>query len=286
MYKKSIINLFICLIIALAFANVTAQEEEKKPEFGWKNQVVGDLNLTQNQFDNWSQGGENSLTWQLLINAKFENDQEKYNWVNSGKLQFGKTKLGSGDARKSADEINLESVYTYKFGENINPYVALKAHTQFADGFDYSASPKLKTSGSFDPLYLTESIGVGLKPNEHIKTRIGAAFKQTLSDKKFGYADDKSTAKIEETKSEIGAESVTELNLSVSERIVYDSKLEIFSDLDALNKVDVNWDNTFSAKVSDIIKVSLNFAIFYDRDISNKRQFKETLAIGLSYTFL
>jgi len=95
-----------------------------------------------------------------------------------------------------------------------------------------------------------------------------------------------SLAKIESSKNEIGAESVTKLSLPLSEKIMYNSELGLFSDLSALSSVDINWDNTFSAKVSDIIKVSFNFKLFYDQDISKSRQLQQTLAVGLTYAFL
>ena len=76
--------------------------------------MVGGINLTQTSFDNWAQGGENSYAWQLNLNFKFVNDQEKTNWSNSGKFAYGATKTGDQDSRKSIDEIKLESVLTYK----------------------------------------------------------------------------------------------------------------------------------------------------------------------------
>jgi cytochrome c oxidase assembly protein Cox11 len=50
--------------------------------------------------------------------------------------------------------------------------------------------------------------------------------------------------------------------------------------------VDVNWDNMFSSKISNLLSVSLNVRMFYDKDISSKRQLKQVLALGLSYALL
>jgi len=279
---KKILTVLLILFTGVIFVQA---QEEKAPEYGWKKQVVGDLNFTQNAFDNWTQGGENSWTWALLLNATLELDKEHFNWSNSGKLEYGKTKVGDASARKAADEIKLESVYTYKLTHLLNPYAAVRAETQFDDGFNYDVTPRVQTSEAFDPLYVTESFGAGYKPSDRFKTRLGVAFKQTISD--YGYADDPDTKdEIEDFRSEVGAESVSELNMPLSERILYNSKLELFSDISAIKNVDVNWDNTFSAKVSELIKVSFNFRLFYDSDISSKRQIKQTLAVGLSYTFL
>jgi hypothetical protein len=279
------IDLSLVFILMLGI-NLAAQEtEEKKPEFGWKKEMVGNLNFTQNKFDNWSQGGEDSWSWQLDINAKFENDQEKYNWSNTGKFSFGQTKIGDADSRKAADEIKLESVYTYKLGEYVNPYASLSGRTQISQGYTYTDTSKISISNFLDPGYFTQSVGVGYKPNETIKTRIGAALKETVADK-YPFADDPATARIEKSRVEFGAESVTDLEYKVSENIVFKSKLEMFSNFESLNQIDANWDNLITAKVSEYINVSFNLNVFYDRDISISRQLKQTLAVGLSYSLL
>jgi len=74
--KFILVVIFLFLVCSLGFSQ---EAEEKKPEYGWKNEGTANLNFTQNQFDNWSKGGENSWSWQSDINAKFEYDQDKYN---------------------------------------------------------------------------------------------------------------------------------------------------------------------------------------------------------------
>ena len=69
---------------------------------------------------------------------------------------------------------------------------------------------------------------------------------------------------------EYGAESVTDLLTKLSENIIFASKLELFSNLQSFDKIDVNWDNLFTAKVSTYLNVSLNIKLFYDKDISLK----------------
>jgi Protein of unknown function (DUF3078) len=283
--KFTKLSLAIVFMMMLGLNLIAQEAKEKKTEYGWKNEMVGNLNFTQNKFDNWAQGGEDSWSWQLDVNAKFENDQEKYNWVNTGKLAFGQTQIGDADSRKAADEIKLESVYTYKMNLYINPYVAVTGKTQISKGYQYTDTSSFVISNLLDPGYFTQSVGIGYKPNEVIKTRLGAALKETVADK-YGFADDPATTEIEKTRTEFGAESVTDLEYKVSENILFKSKLEMFSNLKALNEIDVNWDNLITAKVSEYINVSFNLNMFYDRNISKSRQLKQTLAVGLSYSFL
>ncbi len=279
---KRILLLLIVLIVSTGFA-----QEAEKTGGVWKNELVGNLNFSQITFDNWTKGGENSWAWQLDILGKATRDMEKFVWSNSGKLSFGKTQIGDAESRKSADEIRLESVLSYKMKVHINPFVAVTAVTQFARGYNYTDGGKVEISKFMDPGYFTQSIGFGYNYQDQVKTRLGAALKETItSDHPVPYADDPATSEIEKTKVEYGVESSTELNFVLSENILYNSKLDMFSNVKRFDEIDVNWDNIFSAKVSDYIKVNFNIVLFYDKDLSTKRQLKQSLSVGLSYTFI
>lgn len=276
----------LCLLLifpALLLAQEAAPKAPEKPapEYGWKKAVIGGINITQTSFDNWTKGGENTLAWQLNLNFNFTNEQEKFDWANTGKFVYGHTKSGDAESRKSLDEIKLESVLTYKRTTLINPFLAATGESQLTPGYEYE--PKLKISALLDPGYFRESAGIGYKPSETVKTRLGVALKQTITDK---YAL-RFTGDAEETmKNEIGAESVTDLNWKISATTLLISKLELFSTLKAFDETDVNWDNVLSAKLSKYFNVNLNFKLFYDKDISKKRQIKQALALGLTYSFL
>jgi len=202
--QLSVIMLIFFLMIGLA---VSQDEDKKKPKLGWNNEGVANLNFTQNQFDNWSQGGEDSWSWQLDVNTKFAYNREKYKWDNALKVSYGETKVGDDDAKKAADDIKLESVYTYKLKIHINPYVAVTGQTQFTDGYDYSKDPKVRVSGFMDPAYFTQSAGIGYSIDDQFKTRLGAAIKETYTRTDTAaliYADG------DDFRVEYGAESVTD----------------------------------------------------------------------------
>lgn len=278
---------FVIILIAFPITILAQDKPAEEPKYGWQKEMVGGLNLTQTSFDNWKQGGENSYAWQLNLNFKFINDQEKTNWANTGKLTYGSNKTGNQEMRKSIDEIKLESVFTYKLGVLINPYVAVTGETQFAPGYNYGTDPKTQISAFMDPGYTRESFGIGIKPNEIVKTRLGAALKQTItSDYPDPYADDPATLEIEKIKNEIGAESVTDVSWKVSENSLFTSKLEMFSAFTTFKEIDVNWDNILTTKISKYFNVNFNFKLFYDRDISKMRQIKQAIALGVSYNFL
>jgi hypothetical protein len=266
-----------------------AQEEEaekKEPVFGWTNRMIGTLNLTQASFDNWAQGGENSLAWQLNVNGIFDYEKIKYKWNNTIKIAYGENKIGSDEAIKSIDEIRLESVYHRKWSIYVNPYISLTGETQMMPGYQYGDTAKIRISNFLDPGYFTQGIGAGIEPVKEFKTRLGFALKETIADNFVNFTDDPGTGEVEKLRIEPGIESVSDLETKLSENIIFTSKLELFSNVKRFEEIDVRWDNIFLAKVSTYIDVNLNIKLFYDKDISKKRQLKQALSMGLTYSFL
>ena len=273
--------------IVVVHCTLLGEENDKEtPDFGWRNEVIGALNVTQTSFHNWTQGGESTFSWQLYLTGKFVHDQEKYNWSHAGKTSFGKTKVVGTEARKSVDEIRLESVFTYKIGEYVNPYAAVTGETQLATGFDYTVDPRVKVSDFMDPGYFTQSVGVGYIPFAILRTRLGFGLKETITkDFPVPYADDPTTPKVEKTKIEFGLESVIDFRGKLSDNVLLTAKLELFSNLKRFDETDVKWDTIFTNKVSKYMAVNLNVKLFYDKNLSTKRQLKQGLALGVSYTF-
>jgi hypothetical protein len=272
------------LVLSIVFLAVSlyAQEEGKKePVYGWTKSVLFNLSVTQNSFDNWNQGGDNSWAWQTDLLPKYVFSQEKYSWENIAKFSYGQSKIGDQVARKASDEIRMESSYSHKFENHIEPYIAVRLQTQFTKGYEYTDTSRIEISNFMDPGYITESIGAGWSPDDQFRTRLGAAFKQTVTDK---FSDRYALGKT--FRSEVGVESVTDLELKLAETISYTGRLSLFSNLKAFNEIDADWDNLLKGKLTDIINVTFTFRLYYDRDVSAQRQLKQTLAVGLSFDLI
>ncbi len=280
-------NRFFKIIIAIFILSgflLAEEKKEKEPVYGWIKETIISLNYSQSNFDNWSKGGENTWNWQAEMRAKFEKNELTYNWLNKGYLIYGNTQVGTEDAKKSSDEIRLESVYTYKIGTHINPYISFTGLSQFTAGYEYSDTSKIEVSNFWDPAFLTESIGFGFNNGETFRTRLGIAVKQTITRNFNSYSDDPNTVEIETVDNNLGAESVTDLQIKFNDDIIFISMLQLFSDFSAINEVDVRWNNLFVAKLMKYVSVSFSFDLMYDRNISPKRQLKQVLAVGLTYS--
>ena len=94
-----------------------------------------------------------------------------------------------------------------------------------------------------------------------------------------------------------GIESVTDVKLTLADKISYTSKLSLYKALfysksdklkgtpqqDYWKEVDLNWENAVSAAVAKYVTVSLYAQLLFDKEISKKGRFKETLSLGLTY---
>ncbi len=281
------------LLGLIVFANFCAFAIIEPPKIvkdslkvGWNYDGIASCNLSQAMFDNWAQGGENNFAWRVDWNMKTIYEQEKINLATAAMFSFGMVKVSHQESRKTVDEIRLQSVFTRKVSKLLNPYLAVTTETQSAKGYDYSKSQKTAISDFMDPAYFTQSLGMGYAPKPIFKTRLGAALKQTITSKYPRYADNPKTVAVEKRRFEVGVESVTMLQKKINTIVATSSELRLFSDLKGYRKIDVRWDNLLTAKINKFIAVNFDLKVYYDRDVSVKRQIKQALTIGLRYDFI
>ncbi len=274
---------FLCAISASAqqdtVKQITAKQDTVKPP--WKHTLVTALTLTQVSFTDWSQGGENALSYAFTAQGQSAQDLERTNWTTSYNFAFGQARLADQGLRKTDDKIDIASILTYKMGTLINPYAGATLKTQFAKGYKYDATgTSTEVSAFFDPAYLTQSAGIGIQASPEVKTRLGAGLREIITSKFTSYAGG------EKTQVEGGLESVTEVAWKIDDNMLFAAKLELFDPFKAMDVVVVRSDNTLSAKVSKYVVVNFNVQLINEKQISPRTQVKETLAFGISYTVL
>ncbi|MEJ2494848.1 MAG: DUF3078 domain-containing protein, partial [Ignavibacteriaceae bacterium] len=235
---------------------------------------------------NWTQGGDNSLSFTIFSNLKLDYIGMPWKWTNSLKLTYGRSKIGNQGYRTNDNEIYYESVLIHRLGWKVNPYVDATFRTAITKGYNYGSDPAMQIADFFDPAYFTQGLGFAYDEDKGIRQRIGIAFKQTVADKFASlYSDDPETMdEIEKFKFESGLESVTEVEYEFLENMTYDGYLRLFTRFNELDKWDVRWDNIITAKVNDYVNVNFNFLLIYEKDQSLKRQIKEALQLGFTYS--
>jgi len=272
---RALITFFLLVLVI----NISAQNDSTVISPWSKSGIIG-VNVNQIALSNWSQGGDNSIAWTLFTNMSLNYSATEWDFKNSLKVAFGRTKLGSDDYRTNDNELYLESVISYKIGWAVDPYFSNTVRTAIGKGYDYKKVPYLEIASLFDPGYITQSLGFSYSKLKNLSTRLGFAFQETFSDKyRARYLNDTTKSMQFDT----GIESVTEANYSFEENLLLTTKLRLFSRFNSLDVWDVRWDNTITAKISKYVNVNLNVLVVYEKNQSLKTQLKEALQLGFTY---
>lgn len=265
---------------------------------GWVKSLVFDLTATQTAYsDSWVGGEAGSISWVGNLNGSAEKQlSPKFDFKSTLKMSFGQTHSQNEETKdwskpvKSTDLIDWENVGRFTLHGAVDPYVAFRWETQFLDA-SVSAHKRY-----LSPMRFTESGGVARvlykKDKRNIVTRAGFAIRQLMS-KNFIDTIAYNTETV--TTTDGGIESVTDMKWEVNEKLVYTGKLTLFKALfysekdkiadteyaDYWKAVDVNWENIVNATVSKVVSVNFYTQVLYDKQISKKGRFKQTLGIGL-----
>ena len=280
-------NVIIVFLLFISAFNLYAQDSVAvKKDTLWVPKGVASLNLSQVALSNWSQGGESSVAFTFMALMGIDYIGDPWKWKNGLKFAYGRTKFGNDDYRTNENEIFFESTLIHHLNWAVSPYAGITAQTAVTDGFNYDSIPAYQVAAFGDPFYLTEAVGFIYDRIPNFSTRLGVGLKQTWADKfAFQYTDDNGTPELEKFKNESGIESVTEYRWGFMENMEYYVYLRLFGTFDDLSVWDVRWDNVITAKVNDFINVNFNFLLIYDEEQSLKRQIKEALQLGITYSF-
>ncbi len=251
----------------------------------WQKEAVGSLSFNQAHFDNWAIGGENIGAYQFDLSGKLVHNNNQYVWTNTGKIAFGNSKIGEAETKKTIDELRIESIITCLWGSVADPYLSIKGETQLAPGYIYDENSNTQVSGFLDPGYFTQSVGFQYSLVEELSIRLGAAVKETITkDFPAPYADDPETEEIETIKIEPGMELVLALSKKISEDTLVNSTIDLFNNFTGFDATDVRWDTDIITQITKYINVKFNVKLFYDKNISIKRQLNQSLSVGMSYS--
>ncbi|UCD17033.1 MAG: DUF3078 domain-containing protein [Candidatus Zixiibacteriota bacterium] len=271
---------------------------------GWKKSLIIDVTTTQTAYsDSWTGGEAGAVNWVGNLNGAAERHLSPWFHLRSTlKLSFGQTITQSPDKdnkskswskpKKSTDLIDFENVGRFTAKKFIDPYVAFRFESQFLDA---SFEPKNRF---LTPIKLTESAGIIRRfyerDNDLITSRLGLAIRQML---KNVIIDSVALITEDSTLADGGLESVTDVSYRFNERLQYTGKLTLFKAFffsgkdevkgtkfeDDWRAVDINWENIVAASISRVVTVNFYTQLLYDKQVSKRGRFKETLAIGFVF---
>lgn len=281
----------------------------------WEKKNKLGLDFNQIAFVNWSAGGDNSISGILKGDFARKYIKGRLSWDNTLSVRYGINKQSDRELRKTDDVLDFNSVYGYKSSAISDWYYVAKLNfkTQFTDGFNYPNTDD-PISRWFAPAYLFVGIGAEyMAPKSGLKYYISpltykATFvmDQTLANQgSFGVdaamKDDLGNIirKGKRYKAEIGFQLSNEWKKEIFKNIFLEHKLTLYSDyVDRFGNIDVNWELKIDLKVNDYVRANVGTYLLYDDNIKNKVerngvqvmegpkvQFKQTLGVGLVYSF-
>jgi len=288
-------RIFTVLLFILFSDQLFAQNEEPlmpQDTSYWLKEIGGGLNLNQASFSgNWQGGGVNSLALGIYLNGRANYTKDKWSWDNTMDFIYGMVKNKDEEGRKSNDRIFLDSKVGYKINDKWNYFVALNFLSQFAPGYQFpEGADKLLISKFLNPAYLTSSIGVEFKPNDGFSLRISPF------SPRWTFVTDRNIS--ENVPNNYGVEIgetvrtewlafslMADYNKKLSENLSLMVRYQMFANYETLSfkSIDHRLDFGLSAKVSNLVNVSLTSLMIYDLDQDLKIQFSQGLALGIAF---
>jgi len=270
------------------------------------------IDISQVGMYQWAQGGAPSVSvlGGLELFARYKKDN--ISWDNRGRFRYGVIRQGrykndtTAQFRSNEDKIELST----KYGLNVfgNYYASVEGDfkSQFTSTYDWDGNTKGdKISDFMSPAYITLSLGLDYKPNDHTTFLLSPITTKTtfVVD---GSADIKRRYSVDTTmiyRNELGARLKGSHKIKLWGDIVLKNSFELFSNyLYKPQNVDVNWEMNIVFPVNDFIRATIITNFIYDDDTKVPKykindngqeekydgkggQFREMITIGFAMKF-
>jgi Protein of unknown function (DUF3078) len=102
----------------------------------WAPSAAAGINLSQIALSNWTQGGDNSITWTLIANGGIQYLAPDWSFRNSIKFDYGRTKLGSQGFRTNDNDLYIDAALSKNVGWAVNPFFSISLRTAVTTGYN------------------------------------------------------------------------------------------------------------------------------------------------------
>lgn len=287
--------LFTCVSLYPAFSQDVAPLDsvagQTFADTAWTKEFSAGLNFNQAAFSgNWKNGGINSVAFGSIIAGKANYAKDRLTWDNEMELLFGIVSNEGESSRKSNDRIFLDSKLGYKMSGNWSTYFSLNFLSQFAKGYNYENDSRTLISNFLAPGYLTSSLGFEYKPNQEFALRLSPF------SPRFTFVTDKDLyltvpenygVPIGETvRTEwLALQVYATWDKNLTETLNLKSRYQLFANYETLDwkTIDHRLDITLTAKITNLINVTLTSINLYDIDQDPGVQYSQALALGILY---
>ena len=293
---KSIILIALGLLAHETYAQTTAVDSTKT----WIIKGENTFLINQSSFSNWAAGGVNSFSGNLTLNYDFNYKKGKWSWDNKVLAAYGLTFQKESDWRKNDDRLVLNSLLGHQASQYWLYTFFLNFNTQFADGYDYTASPQKRISRFLAPAYLSFGPGFAYKRSDNLRFNLSPAavrfvfVSDTLLSTRYGLNPNS------KSRTEFGASFDAYYKVNLMENISFENILKLYSNyLDKPQNVDIDYTANIFMKVHKFITVNAGVQMIYDDNTAipiikdnvevGKRnsalQIRQIVGAGVTYKF-
>ncbi len=263
---------------------------------------TGTFGLTQMYLSNWKAGGNSAFSFLTVLKGNANYSAGKVKWENSGEFRNGWIRQGGSIKQTQKNDDKLELISRIGLSAFKKWYYSSEIDfvTQFFNGYNYPDKTK-PISAYMSPAKTIFKLGLDYKPNNN--------FSLFISPITAKYVFVRDTAKIDQTKYGVPANSRSfwepglnadlRYKINFNKQVSYETKYKMFINYqNPFKKLDINWENTLVAQLTDRINMTFNLYMLYDDNITfatgrynasgvqiykPKWQTKELTAIGFSY---
>ncbi len=263
----------------------------------------GTFGFTQTYLNNWKKGGKSAFALLLVMKgyANYSLDS-KLKWENSIELRNGWIRQGGdiNQTQKNDDKLELISRLGISAFKKWYYSSEIDFETQLFNGYNYPDKTKL-ISAYMSPVKTLFKLGLDYKPNKN--------FSLFLSPITAKYVFVRDTARVNQTRYGVPANSQSfwepglnadiRYKIDLTPQISYETKYKMFINYqEPFRKLDVNWENTIVAQLTDRINMTFMLYLLYDKNVTfptgvtgtdgkeiykPKWQTKELMTVGFSY---
>jgi len=286
------------LLVVLFLTPIDGFAQDAEPKVdpqAWQKSLVTKLAGSQATFQNWAEGGINTLALSSGVDGRWQKNYGRWNRRYDLRLAFGAVKQDTLDFRKAEDIIRLQATYKHTGSGSLSaftPTAAFNARSQFAPGYNFDKNQfkvkrplPQKVSDFMSPGVFTQALGMTYQYRPWLSQRVGLGGKQTvvlIERLRELYNMDID----EKVRVEFGLEAYTELEKELAENIHLKSTLGLFAAFNQPEHPDLLWENMLTMKVNSWLQFNVEWAVLRDKDVSDRFQFKEVFTVGIVYAIL
>ena len=252
------------------WASIAKKLVEDSSTKKWKMGGNYRLSVGQGSLSNWAGGGDDfslSVNSGLILFARHKH--KKVSWNNSLELGVGFIKTSSLGSRKNDDKIDFVSRYNYRISKTMNLGTLINFRTQFLNGYSYTDSSRIVSSGFLSPGYLVVCEGIDYRPVKSFSMFVSPVTSRwiVVSNDSLAAIGAFGAETGHPVTNQLGAFATVNYDADFSKNVNYRVRLDLFSNYrNNPWNIDLYMTNMLTLKIYKVFSFNWSVDMVYDDD--------------------